>query len=67
MSKFAPCKECTNRYCGCHDKCEDYKIYKQINEVRKQTIRENRARQTEIFKYKAQRIAQAEKHKKGKR
>ena len=24
----APCKECANRYVGCHDSCTNYKIWK---------------------------------------
>ena len=40
----APCKDCTERYLGCHDHCEKYKefdvVRKRLNEeklVRQQT------------------------------
>ena len=39
------CKECTDRYLGCHDHCEDYKVYRQEldekNRVRQEKIHEN--------------------------
>lgn len=64
MSKpKAPCKECTNRYLGCHDKCTNYKEYKKSEDDRKALIRKNRDRQNEIFKYKHERITQALKKK----
>lgn len=28
MRKVAPCKECKERYKGCHDKCSKYKEFK---------------------------------------
>ena len=33
------CKNCQNRYVGCHDNCEDYKAYKQYLEEKKEKER----------------------------
>lgn len=39
------CKGCTDRYLGCHDKCESYKAYKKelddFNKKRQDAIHEN--------------------------
>ena len=33
---FAPCKDCTKRELGCHDRCDDYKLFKaELERVRK--------------------------------
>ena len=29
--KTAPCKECADRYLGCHGKCEAYKMFQEYN------------------------------------
>lgn len=28
MGKISPCKDCPDRYPGCHDSCEKYKCWK---------------------------------------
>ena len=64
MSKpKAPCKECTDRYLGCHDRCNTYIDYKKSEDERKAIIKKNRDKQGEIFKYKHERITQALKKK----
>lgn len=34
------CKNCTDRYVGCHSTCEDYKKFQEENEKAKKAIRE---------------------------
>ena len=29
---YAPCKDCKNRFLGCHSKCDKYKDYKKRSE-----------------------------------
>lgn len=31
----ATCKDCKERYVGCHDKCEEYQRFKKLNEEEK--------------------------------
>ena len=38
----APCKDCPDRYPGCHSKCEKYQAFYRENEKR---LEENRQRQ----------------------
>jgi len=36
--KIAPCKDCTERYLGCHDYCDKYKEWKQYrNDIKHKT------------------------------
>lgn len=30
----SPCKNCKNRFVGCHSQCESYKLYRENNEKR---------------------------------
>jgi hypothetical protein len=39
-----PCKDCTERVPGCHDRCERYKTAKGINDARKAKEREERSK-----------------------
>lgn len=40
MSNSAPCKDCNQRYVGCHSECSEYLDFKQAIEVRKVQKRE---------------------------
>ena len=34
--EISPCKDCTDRFTACHDKCERYKVWKsRLDEVNK--------------------------------
>lgn len=35
MKVNASCLDCEDRYLGCHDKCEKYKRFKELNEQQK--------------------------------
>lgn len=35
----APCKDCEERYLGCHGKCNKYKAFKESNEERNKHLR----------------------------
>ena len=35
------CKDCKDRYVGCHSKCENYKKQKELHEKRKQEYKDN--------------------------
>lgn len=39
----APCKDCPRRQPGCHDRCEDYKAYKQAAAAEKEWLNAGRA------------------------
>lgn len=34
------CKDCTDRYVGCHSTCESYKQYQEENEKARKAVRE---------------------------
>jgi len=40
MLPSAPCKDCTERYLGCHNRCPKYASFKERNEVIKGKWRE---------------------------
>lgn len=40
MGKKSPCKDCPNRYLGCHDVCVPYKEFQTVRE----TIRTNKVK-----------------------
>lgn len=37
--KDAPCKDCPNRYVGCHSKCGDYLLYRSELDEHNKTVR----------------------------
>lgn len=39
MSKTAPCKDCSERYPGCHSKCKEYKAFREALDARAEAIR----------------------------
>ena len=43
----APCKDCKDRYLGCHDKCDRYKEFKSRKTALNEVIR--KAKQEESF------------------
>ena len=45
----SPCKDCKNRFLGCHSKCEGYKIYKEeLTSLQEDLDKQN----SEIYLYK---------------
>lgn len=40
MSNSAPCRNCSERYVGCHDECVKYLDFKQEIEIQNQRRRE---------------------------
>lgn len=52
----APCRNCTDRYLGCHDRCPKYQKYKKFKNA------ENRAYQEEaLYTFSPSRIRRHEK------
>lgn len=41
MTGIFSCKDCQDRYVGCHSKCEKYKAKKELHEKRKQEYKDN--------------------------
>ena len=39
---FAPCKNCPDRYVGCHSDCADYKKFRKLKDIENQEAREGR-------------------------
>lgn len=47
MVSVSPCKECENRFVGCHQYCEEYNDWKRISEKVKR--QQNKQRATEYM------------------
>lgn len=48
-----PCKDCEERYVGCHSKCAQYKHFKQENEKKNKFVQEkNQQISDSLFKQK---------------
>lgn len=41
-SLIAPCKDCPNRYLGCHDKCYKYQAFRQARDEYNEMVRKER-------------------------
>lgn len=39
---LAPCKNCPNRYVGCHSDCAEYKEFRKLKDIENQREREGR-------------------------
>ena len=39
---LAPCKNCPNRYVGCHSDCADYKEFRKLKDIENQREREDK-------------------------
>lgn len=39
---LAPCKNCPDRYVGCHSQCESYKKFRKLKDIENQEAREGR-------------------------
>ena len=35
LARYVPCKDCSDRYIGCHSKCDKYALFKLDGEVQK--------------------------------
>ena len=35
LARYVPCKDCSNRYIGCHSRCDKYALFKLNGEVQK--------------------------------
>lgn len=55
MSTIKCCKECSNRYIGCHGRCAEYIAEQAAHEARLETIRQEKNRQGEYISYKQKR------------
>lgn len=44
----SPCKDCTERYLACHDKCDKYKEYRQRYDAEQARIKKEKALKTII-------------------
>ena len=40
----SPCKDCPERYIGCHSECSRYKHFRRVIEAEKETITRNKAK-----------------------
>lgn len=49
MVVTAPCKDCPDRYPGCHSKCPKYQQFKEDNEKRKQAEQEQKRRDDVMY------------------
>ena len=49
MVVTAPCKDCPDRYPGCHSKCPKYQQFKVENKKRKQAEQEQRRRDDVMY------------------
>jgi hypothetical protein len=52
-----PCKDCTKRYLGCHDKCQPYQDYKRNNRKAKIVEENKQTYKGEIEDYQYVRIS----------
>lgn len=39
---LAPCKNCPDRYVGCHSQCESYKKFRKLKDIQNKEIREDK-------------------------
>ena len=39
---LAPCKNCPDRYVGCHSQCESYKMFRKLKDIENREIREGK-------------------------
>lgn len=49
MVPICPCKDCRDRYPGCHSKCDKYIIWKDANEANNKKIREAKNKERITF------------------
>lgn len=60
---LSTCKDCTDRYPACHDKCEKYKEAKAKWTEQQQKIREEKQKVSAVHKYQVEAVLRM-KHKK---
>ena len=60
------CKDCTERYVGCHSTCENYKLFREELDARKKQITEAKTRHAEHNQHRDKQVKKALKRKYGK-
>lgn len=53
-----PCRDCTDRQCGCHSHCEKYKGWRKEYDERKKKIDESKHNESEYLNYVTERKRQ---------
>lgn len=49
MKIKAPCKDCENRYVGCHDRCKKYQEYKKQSDEERENAHALKAEEMKIL------------------
>lgn len=47
---LSPCKDCPDRYLGCHSECEKYIAYDILNDIRRDQALREKHREDDLFK-----------------
>ena len=50
-ASFSPCKDCPNRYLGCHDKCYKYRAFRQARDEYNEMARKEREAYSNDYLY----------------
>ena len=50
-ASFSPCKDCPNRYLGCHDKCYKYQAFRQARDEYNEMVRKEREAYSNDYLY----------------
>ena len=58
------CYGCTERYVGCHSKCESYKEFKSKHDEEMRVQREAREKESRFYEFKLQSMSKVAKNKK---
>ena len=58
----APCKDCSERFVGCHTVCFEYAEYKQALEAEKERYRASKANEDSFFEYEKDRKRRLKKY-----
>lgn len=60
---LAPCKDCKDRYVGCHEKCKAYLDFKEAHEEWAKLVFQNKLEDTRIAQIEVNRFKPYYKHK----
>lgn len=55
----APCKDCQDRFSGCHSSCEKYLEFKKKDQEEKEAIREEKSRRYAVSDFRKQQVEKA--------
>lgn len=58
----SPCKDCSERFVGCHTVCFEYAEYKQALEAEKERYRASKANEDSFFEYEKDRKRRLKKY-----